>query len=75
MTVNEALDEWAVGQHRSPLRSCGVQRGFDEQCSQALTIARRVDLGVDEGDDAGSAPILGEAQDRPVDCDFKAFAV
>ena len=38
MTVDEALDEWAVGQHRQPLRSCGVQRGFDEQCSQALTL-------------------------------------
>ena len=75
MTVDEALDEWAVGQHRQPLCSCGVQRGLDEQCSQAFTLVRRVDLGVDEGDDAGSAPILGEADDGPVDCDFEAPAV
>src|ERR1700757_163130 len=45
MTVDEALDEWAVGQHSQPLRSCRVQRGFDEQRSQAFTLARRVDLG------------------------------
>ena len=75
MPLDEALDEWAVGQHRQPLRSCGVQRGLDEQCSQAFPVARRVDLGVGEGDDAGSAPILGEAHDGTVDCDFKAPAV
>ena len=75
MAVDEALDEWAVGQHRQPFRSCGVQCGFDEQCSQAFTLARRVDLGVGEGDDAGSAPVIDEAQDGPVDCDFKAPAV
>ena len=75
MTVDEALDEWAVGQHRQPLCSCGVQRGFDEQRSQALTLTRRVDLGVDKGDDAGSAPVLGKAQDGPVDCDFEAPAI
>ncbi len=63
------------GQHRQPLRSCGVQRGFDEQCSQAFTLARRVDLGVDEGDGAGSAPVFGKAQDGPVDCDLEAPAV
>ena len=75
MTVDEVLDEWAVGQHRQPLRTCDVQRGFDEQCSQALTLARRVDLGVDEGDDAGSAPVLGKAHDGTVDCDLEAPAV
>ena len=75
MTLDEALDEWAVGQHRQPLRSCGVQRGLDEQCSQAFTIARRVDLGVGEGDDAGPAPVLGEAHDGPVDRDFEAPTV
>ena len=75
MTVDEVLDEWAVGQHRQPLRSCGVQRGFDEQCSQAFALVRRVDLGVDEGDDAGSAPVFGKAQDGPVDCDLEAPAV
>ena len=65
MAVDEALDEWAVGQDRQPLCSRAVQRGFDEQCSQALTLVRRVDLGVDEGDDAGSAPVFGKAQDAP----------
>jgi hypothetical protein len=75
MTVDEAPDEWAVGQHRQPLRSCGVQRGFDEQCSQALPLVRRVDLGVKEGDDAGSAPVLGKAQHGPVDFDLEASAV
>ena len=65
MTVDEALDEWAVGQHRQPLRSCGVQRGFDEQCSQALTLARRVDLGVDEGDDAGVGAGIRQSPGRP----------
>jgi len=75
MTVDEALDEWAVGQHRQPFRSCGVQCGFDEQCPQAFALARRVDLCVDEGDDARSASVIDEAQDGPVDCDLKAFAV
>ena len=65
MTVDEALDEWAVGQHRQPFRSCVVQRGFDEQRSQALAIVRRVDLGVDEGDDAGSATVLGKPTTDP----------
>ena len=50
MTVDEALDEWALGQHRQPFRSCGVQRGFDEQCSQAFPRVSRVDLGVNERD-------------------------
>src|SRR4029077_16867438 len=75
MTTDEAPEEWPVGQHRQPLRSCGVQRGFDEQCSQALPLVRRVDLGVKEGDDAGSAPVLGKAQDAPVDFDLEASAV
>jgi hypothetical protein len=44
-------------------------------CSQAFTFARRVDLGVGEGDDAGSAPVFGEAQDGSVDCDLEAPAV
>ena len=74
MTVDEALDEWAVGQHRQLLRSRRVQRGFDEHRSEAFTIARRVDLGVDQRDDARSASVLGETHDGPVDCDFKAPA-
>src|SRR5258705_7945819 len=43
MTVDEALDEWAVGQHRQPFGSCGFQRGFDEQFSQAFSLVRRID--------------------------------
>jgi hypothetical protein len=58
MTVDEVLDERAVGEDRQPLCSWGVQCGFNEHRSPALTISRGVDLGVDEGDDAGPAPIL-----------------
>ena len=75
MTVDEVADEWAVGQHRQPLRPSAVQRGPNEQCSQAFALTRRVDFGVDEGDDAGSAPVLGEAYDYPVDRDFVAPAL
>ena len=30
MTVDEALDEWAVRQHRQPFCTGVVQHGFDE---------------------------------------------
>ncbi len=53
MTIDEALDEWAVGQHRQPLRSCRVQCGFEQQRSQAFTVARRVDLRMGERDAPG----------------------
>jgi len=75
VTVDEILDEWAVGQHRQSFRTCDVQRDFDEQCSQALTLMRCLDLGVDEGDDAGSAPVFGKAHDGTVDCDLETPAV
>ena len=75
MTVDEGLHERAVGQDRQALRPCGVQCGLDEKRSKALALARRVDLGVDEGYDAGSAPVLRETHDVPVDGDLEAPAV
>ena len=76
MTVDEAAGR--TGSRAAPLApplDAAVQRGLDEQCSQAFALARRVDLGVDEGDDAGSAPVLGDAHDYPVDRDLVAPAL
>nr|WP_234783747.1 hypothetical protein [Mycolicibacterium celeriflavum] len=75
MTVDEVSDEWAVGLDRQSLRTRGVQRGFDQQSSEALTLVRRVDLGVDQGYDAGPASVLSEAQYGPADCNLEAPAV
>jgi hypothetical protein len=58
------VDERAHGNHVQPALAGVVERGGDQRGAEAAASGRRVDLGVEEGDDALAAVAIDELADR-----------